>query len=144
MKSIEINKTERAFLTSLKSAQTRSIQNAFVQESLSISKACKFVSLESAEVKERDETGALHSYKINPRAEFISRLELSRIEINPLFTSDDVYKIYKIYGKFTRNFKGVEIPILKFGMNNIVSAYESQAREIAKALKLQAKEKAKK
>jgi hypothetical protein len=142
--TVETNKEERAIFKSLKSAQTRSINNAYHQENLSISQACKFVALEKVTIKERDENGKLFETVQFPRLEFIARLELSGIEISPVFTSSDVYNVFKQYGKFTRNYKGEILPILKFSINNVVSAFETQAREIAKGLKLQAKAKAKK
>lgn len=143
--TIENNKIEKAIFNAIRTEQKRSFNKGYKQTSMSISQACKYVCIDTiVEYFDKDETGNFVKVTNVPRLEFIDTLKNFGIDIAPTFTSDEVYKVFKQYGKFTRNFKGVEIPILEFNMNNIVSAYQNQAREIAKALKLQAKAKAKK
>jgi hypothetical protein len=143
--TIEINKVEKAIFNTIRTEQKRSFNKGYKQTSMSISQACKYVCIESPiEYFERDEANNFIKVTSVPKLEFIATLKNFGIDIIPTFTSDEVYKVFKMYGKFTRNLKGVESPVLEFNMNNIVSAYQNQARTIASNLKAQAKNNAKK
>lgn len=136
MKKAILTKEERSMFNAVKSAQRSINNNAYKQDGLSISQACKFVASDKpVKVWIKDETGAFVQVELIPRAEFIADLEREGINISPTFSSGDVYNVFKAFGKFTMKVKGVERPVLTFTWYSILSAYKTQARELNKRAK---------